>query len=151
MEKIYKKIPLSRLCFMVVKPYFDILSDKLKSYGIEKTSSILVVIACKKQCTQQDIGTLLNIDKVTMVKLIDLLVRKNYIKKMQNPKDRRENLIVLTKKGREVHQKIEQDIDALNNNSFKRLSKKEKENFYQAIFKIENNLKNIITSQKQTK
>lgn len=143
MEKLYYQIPLSRLCYMFIKPYFDILSKSLKPHGVEKTISVLIIIQEQKICCQQYISNVLNIDKTTMVKIIDELLKKKYIRKIQNPKDRRENLVTLTDKGKSIVSKAKKDIHNLNKHTFKNISLKDREKFIQTLIVLQNNLKAI--------
>ena len=69
--------------------------------------------------TQIKISELMFIDRTTVGQLIDSLESKGFVKRQQNPKDRRQNLIAVTRKGQnlvlnswEEMQQIEQDVIA---------------------------------------
>lgn len=69
--------------------------------------------------TQVKISELMFIDRTTVGQLIDSLESKGFVKRQQNPKDRRQNLIAVTRKGQnlvlnswEEMQQIEQDVIA---------------------------------------
>lgn len=91
---------------MVTKPYWGSLVLKLEPIGIDKNFSVLILIEQKTDCTQQFISDTLQIDKVSMVKIIDGFVKKQIVKRIQNLKDRREYFIELTPKGKKILPKI---------------------------------------------
>jgi DNA-binding MarR family transcriptional regulator len=52
----------------------------------------------------------LYLDKSTASRMIDSLERKGYVRRSLDPRDNRALKLELTKKGRELHTKIEQDL-----------------------------------------
>lgn len=55
-----------------------------------------------KQCNQQDICNLYSIDKSVATRATESLVRKGFIERLKNPHDKREHILKLTDKGKEV-------------------------------------------------
>lgn len=145
-KDIYLNMPLGKLCSMVTKPYFGGLILKLQHIGIEKDFSVLILIEQKQNCTQQFISDTLQIDKVSMVKIIDGFAKKQLVKRVQNQKDRREYFIELTEKGYKLLPKIYQAIDELNDVAFKGLKQKERKEFYKALVKVIGNVKDFPSS-----
>ena len=136
-------MPLGKLCSMVTKPYFGALILKTEALGIEKNFSVLILIEQKQNCTQQFISDTLQIDKVSMVKIIDGFSGDGLVERKQNPKDRREYFIELTAKGRKVLPKIHKAIKELNDVAFKGLSTKEQKTFYTTLAKVGENVKDF--------
>ena len=66
--------------------------------------SILSFLWKKDKVTQQELCNVTFKDKPNMTRLIDSLEGKGMVKRTADPKDKRNNLIVLTAKGRRVEQ-----------------------------------------------
>lgn len=146
LSDIYKHMPLGKLCSMVTKPYFGALIQKMEQHGIEKDFSVLILLEKRKNCTQQFISDTLQIDKVSMVKIIDSFSKKELVKRIQNTKDRREYFIELTNKGHKLLPKIHKAINELNEVAFKGLKPKERKEFYEALVKVSDNVKHFPSS-----
>ncbi len=145
-KDIYQDMPLGKLFSMITKPYFGALVLKLEEVGVEKNFSVLILIEQKQNCTQQFISDSLQIDKVSMVKIIDGFSKKQLVKRTQNPKDRREYFIELTEKGRKLMPKIHNAIQELNNIAFKGFSEKERKSFTKAMITMYHNIEHFPSS-----
>jgi DNA-binding MarR family transcriptional regulator len=141
-----KNMPLGKLCAMVTKPYFGALTLKMEHLKIEKNFSVLILLEENKNCTQQYISCALQIDKVSMVKIIDGFAKKGLVKRVQNPNDRREYFVELTAKGHTILPKIHQSIKELNDVAFKDFTEKEKKAFDKALIKVYHNIEHFPSS-----
>ncbi len=102
------------------------LSDRLKHIGIKKHFSILVLIdKMGDHCSQKFIADTLHIDKTLMVGALDELVGVGFIKRVQNPSDRREYWIQLTEKGQAQIPKIKETLATMNDKAMAGLSELE--------------------------
>jgi len=54
----------------------------------------------------------IGVDNSTLTRLIDILIKNNYVIKIKNPKDKRSTIVSLTKDGGEILNKIESNIDS---------------------------------------
>ena len=54
----------------------------------------------------------IGVDNSTLTRLIDILIKNNYVIKLKNPKDKRSTIVSLTKDGGEILNKIESNIDS---------------------------------------
>ena len=54
----------------------------------------------------------IGVDNSTLTRLIDILIKNNYVIKIKNPNDKRSVIVSLTKDGREILKKIESNIDS---------------------------------------
>jgi len=61
---------------------------------------ILLYLFSKDNVTQEDIAAYFAIDKGSISKSVNSLVKKGYVEKTENPDNRRANLVSLTKLGR---------------------------------------------------
>lgn len=119
------------------------LSDKLKHLGIKKHFSILVLIdKMGNQCSQKFIADTLHIDKTLMVGALDELVGVGFIKRVQNPTDRREYWIQLTEKGKTTIPEIKETVAELNDGALAGLSSLEIKRFHKYLSVIYKNIQN---------
>ncbi|PUV21218.1 MULTISPECIES: MarR family winged helix-turn-helix transcriptional regulator [Sphingobacterium] len=110
-----------------VKPLVDAiisLRTSLKQYYIQKikeqqldiTYEMLQVLATlwkKERMNQQDIAVAIQKNKASVTPLIDNLCKRDLVKRVSDPNDRRNNLIELTSKGdayRELLNPVQQDL-----------------------------------------
>jgi DNA-binding MarR family transcriptional regulator len=63
----------------------------------------------------------IGVDNSTLTRLIDILIRKNIVKKIKNPKDSRSYIILLTKNGEILQFRIEQMIDQFGSKLYKKI------------------------------
>lgn len=127
--------------------YLSILAKKLKHLGIERHFSVLVLLnKMGDKCTQKFIADTLHIDKTMMVGVLDDLGKKGYIKRTQNPEDRREYWILLTPKAKKYLPEIKKAVNTINKEIMKELNPKEVSEFHNRLKAIYKNLKNIPTT-----
>lgn len=140
-EDLIKSLPFGRSLAILAKTYFGALTKRLEQLEIERHYSILIFIEdAKLGCTQQCICDCLKIDKVTMVGILDYLIKKKFVKKTINPADRREHFIRLTDRATRVLPEIHKAIRDLNNEAFKGIPKDKQKEFYQYIYQVQTNL-----------
>jgi DNA-binding MarR family transcriptional regulator len=132
----------------LAKTYYGALTKRLEHLEIERYYSILILIENQgDNCTQQFISDELKMDKVSMVRIVDYLIEKKYVKKVVNSKDRREHFIQLTKKAIEVLPAIHQAIDEVNSAALKGIAKEKQKELYNYLNTIQINL-TYLPSQK---
>lgn len=136
-------IPVGTKALILSKLYYGVLSKSLEDLDIERYFSILYFLDQNNGCSQQCICNNLAIDKTAMVKVIDYLIKADYIKREVNPEDRREHFIVLTKKGQKRTEEIVNSFNAIDNEMFSGVSKKEVDTFNKILDKVSANLKNM--------
>ena len=84
---------------------FNYLAAKLKSRGLSRsTFNILNIISRseKKGCTHKELSELLLVSRANVTGLVDSLVRRNLVERMNTPRDRRLSIVKVTKKGEEL-------------------------------------------------
>lgn len=149
MEKeVCKILPLGSYLSALTKSYFGAFSKRLNHIELERYYSILILLeANENKCTQQFICDNLMIDKVSMVRIIDILVKKKYVKKAINKNDRREHIIQLTKKSFEILPELHIAVKEINSAAFANLSHKKIEELYVNLKLIQKNLE-LMPSEK---
>src|SRR4051812_25314680 len=109
------ELPLGRQLSVLVKMYYGALTKRLEHLEIERHFSLLVLVEkSETKCTQQYISDWLKIDKASMVRIIDGFVKKGYLNRTVNPKDRREHWMELTPKAHKQMPEIHKEIKVLN-------------------------------------
>lgn len=140
-NNICDRLPLGRSLAVLAKTYFGALTKRLEHLEIERYYSILIIIESnEKDCTQQFICDELKMDKVSMVRIIDYLIEKKFVKKVVNPNDRREHFITLTKKAVSNLPLIHQAIDEVNAAALKGIAKEKQKELYVHLNTIQQNL-----------
>jgi DNA-binding MarR family transcriptional regulator len=89
-----------------VRQYIQV---KIKENGINITFEMLEVMGClwkKDGINQQEIADLTLRDKSSMTYLLDNLVKRKMVKRVEDENDRRNKLIYLTKEGNELKEQL---------------------------------------------
>jgi DNA-binding MarR family transcriptional regulator len=69
---------------------------------------VLRVIAGGEARSQQEVATVLGVDRTSMVALLDALERRGIVARTPSERDRRRNVVELTRNGRSLFQRAEQ-------------------------------------------
>jgi MarR family transcriptional regulator for hemolysin len=86
-------------------------ADVLGSVGLTPALfALLNVIAARKGAIQQELGSVMGIDRSTMVSLIDQLESAGLAKRRPSSTDRRAREIAITPKGRRLLQRARQSV-----------------------------------------
>ena len=130
-------MPLGTTMAMITKQYFGVLTKKLESTKIERYYSILLAIHHSGiNANQQCIADKLMIDKASMVRILDYLLKVELITKEINPENRREYQLSLTPKSIKLIPEIEAAITSLHKQLLKGLNNDEKLLFYSILEKM---------------
>ena len=114
--------------------YFGVFTKKLEEMELDRYYSILLMVdAAQCKCTQQYLANHSHIDKTQLVRILDDLIAKEFLTKEQNCQDRREFIIRLTPKSKELLPKIKEATAVLNNYCLEGLSEEEKKVFFKAM------------------
>jgi MarR family transcriptional regulator, transcriptional regulator for hemolysin len=140
-SNLFDEMPLGRHFSVLTKMYYGALTKRLEKLDFDRNYSVLVFVQhVGKKCTQQFISDALRIDKASMVRVIDHLVKKGYLVRTTNPDDRREHWMELTSKAKKVLPVIQKEIKELNKIALQGLTKKEANDFKNALSSVCGNL-----------
>ncbi len=141
-------LPFGRSLAILAKSYYGALTKRLEHLQIERYYSILIVLEdAQSACSQQYICNQLKMDKVSMVRIIDYLLAKKFVKKVLNPNDRREYLIELSKKAIDLLPAIHEAINEVNQAALNGLNAPQKKILYAQLSLIQSNLENLPTQK----
>ncbi len=95
--------------------FIKIMTLSLKQAEITYTFDQMVVLFIVDQCpaSQQEIAVIMQKDKSVIFRMIDTLEKDGLLQRNPDPKDRRRNNLILTKKGNEymlLSKKLEDDV-----------------------------------------
>ena len=141
---LFSDLPLGRHLAIVTKLYFGALSRKLNHLELDRHYSVLIFVELSSMLvTQQIIGDYLQIDKASMVRVLDGLVEKGYLLRRANPEDRRSHIIELTLNGRKLLPEIHAGIKALNVEVMVGLNESEQQIFRKSLCVLTANLRKL--------
>jgi DNA-binding MarR family transcriptional regulator len=135
-------LPLGRALAHLAKTYYAVLANKLSHLDFDRYFSVLLLIESEERegCTQQDLCDTLKIDKVSMVRMIQYLIDKGYVRKQVNPDNKREKPLVLTHKARRVLPDIHEAVRSVNRSATNGLSATQRKQFEEMLNLAQQNL-----------
>jgi DNA-binding MarR family transcriptional regulator len=143
MSQSEPKIPIGTKALIFSKLYYGVLSKSLEKLDIERYYSVLYFLKENNGCNQQHICNHLAVDKTAMVKVINYLIKADYVERNVNPKDRREHFVTLTKKGWKYMEQIVKAFQAIDDEIFSSITPQEQEAFVLMLNKLSANLSNL--------
>jgi MarR family transcriptional regulator for hemolysin len=139
--------PIGRILSMLGRGYLHLLRAKLKHLDIDRNYYALVIIASQDgNITQQELALLLGQDKVSIVRVVDYLSEKGYIKRIKKPDDLRKHRIMLTEKAKLAIPEIQESFKSINKLVMNGLSDLQVSEFAETISKIKNTVTENINS-----
>lgn len=136
----FQESPLGLVLSNIAKQYFGVLSKRLGHLELERYYTTLVVIDRFGLITQQQLADLICKDKVAIVRVVDYLSKKGYVKRKKDKQDRRKYYLELTEKARKDLPEISAGLSFSNESAFKEISQSEIEVFHKVLEKIAGNL-----------
>lgn len=132
---------LSRLTHLVTKLYYGNLLNRLGDVDLERYFFQLLIIHDNNgRITQQQLADYIAVDKVFIVRMIDHLTAKGYVKRVQHKTDRRAYCLELTPKGEKLIPTIIAAVVDLNKEVYKGLNEYEIANFHGTLNKLITNM-----------
>jgi DNA-binding MarR family transcriptional regulator len=146
-KTICRSLPLGRSLAILTKSYYGALTNRLEHLEIERYYSILILIeSLENGCTQQYICDQLKMDKVSMVRIINFLIEKKYLRKIQTLQTK-SLFVELTKKSIKMLPEIHQAIDAVNAYALNGISASQQKTLYRNLSKMQTNLEELPTKK----
>lgn len=139
-----KQFPLGHYWAILSKAYVGGLFKRLEHSSVDRYYMVMQVIhQAQRPFTQQTLGDFLNVDKVTMVRIMDHLVEKGLTERVSNPTDRREKFVVLTPKGKKAMKEIVEGVSEVNARALEGFSPKEIDQLYAMLERMNENLSEL--------
>jgi len=134
------KEALSMKLAAIGKKYFGVLTYSASDKTIDRYQSVFLVVVKSGGVSQQKLAHMIDVDKSTIVRMVDYLQEKGLVQRQVNPDDRREHIVVPTEKAHRVAHMMADDYIRVNDAAFKGFSASERELFYQMLDRIYQNL-----------
>jgi DNA-binding MarR family transcriptional regulator len=113
------------------------LVHSLEPFGIDPRSlGVLRVIASREPTSQQEVAQLLDVDRTTMVALLDSLERLGIVSRRPSAGDRRRNFVELTSEGSDVFAQAEATAKTVEKEFLARLSPSDADHFRDVLHLI---------------
>lgn len=116
----------------------ELISDITVDQGL-----VLIIIDKNPKMTQKEMADLVFKDDASMTRMINLMVKKEYLERLINENDRRRFLLEITAKGKEALEKLQPAIEYNRSTALKGLSTTE-------ILQLYNSLQKIIANCKES-
>ncbi|MFQ5713934.1 MAG: MarR family winged helix-turn-helix transcriptional regulator [Candidatus Scalinduaceae bacterium] len=117
------------------------LDAKLEHYGITFSQwQVLAGLALEGEISQVKLAELIGVEGPTLVRILDRMEHKGWIKRNVSLRDRRQKLITPTKKVEGVWRKMTECAHGVRNNAVKGISTKDVANLRRLLEKIRENL-----------
>jgi DNA-binding MarR family transcriptional regulator len=137
-------VEFTRKIVTVNTAYRQFIQCKFKEHTVDLTFEMLQVMAClwnKDGVNQQEIANITVKDKASMTYLIDNLSKRGLVNRLADVNDRRNKLILLTKKGKILKIKIQPFIDEMYEVSGRNIEVTKLRECMAILNKVEGNLK----------
>jgi len=111
---------------------------------------IVVALSVKEGITQKHIADMVFVEAPTLVPVIDRMEKEGYLTRQADPKDRRNNLIFMTKKSKDMVDPIIDCILKVRNMGLNKISKKEIEITKKVLAQIVSNTEEFVRQKGET-
>jgi DNA-binding MarR family transcriptional regulator len=139
--EINTKQPLGKFLSSTGRIFLSALNNKLKNLDIDRNFyALLLIEESKGKITQQGLADLLNSNKVSVVRIIDYLSNKGYVKRVKDPSDKRKYGLILTLKAEKEMPLIKKAIEEVTRAAFNGLTEEKINELYDILNLIRNNL-----------
>lgn len=136
--------PLGLYFSFLTKHFAGAMVQKLSHIDLDRYFRVLVVIEqAGSGFTQQKLSDHFKINKASVVRIIDHLGRKGYVRRKVNRKDRREYFLVLTEKAKKELPAIKDALFELEQSAFKGFSNEQKNLFFQLLEQVYVNMSDL--------
>ncbi|MBN4085227.1 MarR family transcriptional regulator [Flavobacteriaceae bacterium AH-315-B10] len=115
------------------------ISNKISDITIDQ-GMILLYLNKYPELTQKEIAGLVFKDNASMTRMVNLMVKKKYLKRSMNVQDRRRFKLEITSKGKEILVKLSLIISENRSKSLNRITQKELQQLETILNKIKFNL-----------
>jgi len=133
--------PFGRMLSMLGKGYLQVLRRNLQHLDIDRNYYAVVLIeSYKGEITQNELATLLGTNKVTVVRIVDYLSEKGYVKRIRKAEDKRKHALVLTEKAKSALPEIKESFKQINKIAFKGLKSAQIEYLFETLRTIKTNI-----------
>ena len=125
-----------------IRTYRNYAQRQLKAHGFTITIDQWLIIKAVLEnpgITQNEIGELVFKDNASVTRIIDLMVKSEYILRKTHPEDRRKTNLEVTDSGKNVIREVQAIVEKNRKTALKGITNEELEAMYSALVKISGN------------
>lgn len=127
-------LPLGRVFSFLTKQYIGEMALRMKDTPIERYYFPLYLIGKNSgKISQQELANQLLMDKVSLVRILDVLAQDQLIERKVNPNDRRQHLLCVTEKALPWISIIEENLQITNEHFLEFLPEDKREDFVKML------------------
>jgi DNA-binding MarR family transcriptional regulator len=128
----------------LAKRFFGSLMRNLAHIDLDRYFIVLIAVEESGETfTQQNLCDCFNINKASMVRIIDYLTKKGYLQRQVNKADRREHLLILTEKAKSNLPDIKLTVKKVEETALQGFSAAQKDRFLCLLNKVYVNMAEI--------
>jgi DNA-binding MarR family transcriptional regulator len=116
--------------------YEDFLSDSPGPRMTPGNAGVIILIDANPEMTQQQLCEAIRVDKSTFAITLNRLAERGLVRRVRSRKDRRQNLLRLTKKGATMLEAIVKHVERHERRVFARLTRPEQKRLVALLKKI---------------
>lgn len=125
-----------RLRMAQLTVYEDFLSDSPGPRMTPGNAGVIILIDANPEMTQQQLCEAIRVDKSTFAITLNRLAERGLVRRVRSRKDRRQNLLRLTKKGATMLEAIVKHVERHERRVFARLTRPEQKRLVALLKKI---------------
>jgi len=134
--------PLGKVLSLTGKGFLNLLNEKLNYLDIDRDYYALILIELGEgNLTQKELAHQLETDKVSIVRIVDYLTVKGYVKRIKNSGDRRKYSLTLTEKAKEKIPGIKESMMEVIAIAFTGITESQQAEFISILGIIKDNIK----------
>lgn len=142
-QRIQQIQPLGRILSHTGRSFLHLINKKLNHLDIERSFYALILIDLGEgELTQKELACQLETDKVSIVRIVDYLAGKGYVKRVRSSVDRRKYCLTLTTKAKEILPGIKTSMKEVTAIAFHGLTELQQTAFLSVLGIIKDNLSN---------
>ncbi len=141
MEKIQNIQPIGRILSHTGRSFLQLLNEKLNYLDIERSYYALILIDLGHgELTQTELACQLETDKVSIVRIVDYLAAKGYVKRVKSAVDGRKYCLTLTGKAKKILPGIKKSMEEVTAVAYNGLTELQQTEFISILGIIKDNL-----------
>lgn len=126
--------PLGRIFSFLTKQYIGEIALKMKDTPVERYYFPLYIVSQNSgKISQQELADQLLMDKVSVVRILDILTSDGFITRTVNPLDRRQHLLSITQKAEPWIEQIKEALHETNEHFLGFLPKENRQLFIDTL------------------
>ena len=107
--------PLGRMFSFLTKQYIGEIALKMKDTPVDRYYFPLYIVSQNSgKISQQELADQLLMDKVSLVRILDILMADGFITRTVNPSDRRQHLLSITEKAKPWVERVKNALHETN-------------------------------------